>query len=97
MEYTDVIRVGRDNDSEVRVTDISVSRLHAFIKRSEDGSFSVLDNNSKFGTLALINEPKCLRPKNTYFYQFGRTLFEINIVEQKKYAFCLTFLVGVAL
>jgi pSer/pThr/pTyr-binding forkhead associated (FHA) protein len=32
------------------VSDISVSRMHAFIKYDE-GNFLILDNNSKFGTL----------------------------------------------
>lgn len=34
MDYTDEIKIGRGHDADVRVTDISVSRLHAFIKRS---------------------------------------------------------------
>ena len=46
------IKIGRGADSEVRVVDdISVSRSHAFIQRSANGSYFIVDNKSKFGTL----------------------------------------------
>ena len=44
------IKIGRSAESDLRVNDISVSRIHAFIKLQ--GSKIVLsDNKSKFGTL----------------------------------------------
>ena len=52
--------IGRGHDAEVRVTDISVSRLHAFIFK-KDGLFYLADNKSKFGTLALIRYPILVR------------------------------------
>lgn len=48
------ISLGRGHDIAVRVTDISVSRCHAIIKKSPLGFYYILDNNSKFGTLALV-------------------------------------------
>jgi pSer/pThr/pTyr-binding forkhead associated (FHA) protein len=51
LSVTDHIKIGRGHDSQVRVTDISVSRFHAQIKKSVFGDFLVEDNNSKFGTL----------------------------------------------
>ena len=51
-----VIRLGRGQESDVRISDISVSRTHALIKLEKNG-FYIEDNNSKFGTLALINHP----------------------------------------
>ena len=50
--------MGRGHDSDIRVTDISVSRFHALIKKEKDGSFRLEDNNSKFGTLVLIQSPR---------------------------------------
>ena len=44
------IKLGRGHECEIRITDISVSRKHAFIK-SNNNEFYILDNNSKFGTL----------------------------------------------
>lgn len=49
--------MGRGHDIAVRVTDISVSRCHAFIKKSNLGFFYIIDNQSKFGTLALVRQP----------------------------------------
>jgi pSer/pThr/pTyr-binding forkhead associated (FHA) protein len=53
--------MGRGHDSEVRVNDISVSRVHAFIRYKEDG-FYIEDNDSKFGTIVLLKE--ALKLKN---------------------------------
>jgi pSer/pThr/pTyr-binding forkhead associated (FHA) protein len=52
------IRIGRGADSDVRVNDdISVSRQHAFIQKTQSGEYYLLDNNSKFGTLMLLQNP----------------------------------------
>lgn len=64
---TDEIKVGRGHDTDMRVTDISVSRLHALIKKSAKGFFYIEDNNSKFGTLALIKSPIMLKFKEKNF------------------------------
>lgn len=50
------IKVGRGHESNIRVTDISVSRVHALIT-FKDGKFVVQDNNSKFGTLIALDKP----------------------------------------
>jgi hypothetical protein len=57
MLATETVKIGRGHDVDVRITDISVSRLHAVIKRSEKGYFYLQDNKSKFGTLALTRNP----------------------------------------
>ena len=67
MEQRDFIKVGRGHDSEVRITDISVSRCHALIKRSSKGDFIVEDNNSKFGTLVLLRKPYLLSKISTNY------------------------------
>jgi len=48
--------VGRDNNMQIRITDISVSRSHAKISFYND-EFYVKDNESKFGTLILLQSP----------------------------------------
>ena len=53
-EHKPFIRIGRGTDNDLRVTDISVSRIHVFIKRDTDGFFFLEDNESKFGTLIQI-------------------------------------------
>ena len=57
-DYT--IKIGRGHDAHVRVTDISVSRHHASIKKSQRGEYYVQDNGSKFGTLMLVRKPYML-------------------------------------
>jgi len=45
--------LGRGNDTDIRITDITVSRLHAKIRKEKDG-FYLEDNESKFGSLVLL-------------------------------------------
>jgi pSer/pThr/pTyr-binding forkhead associated (FHA) protein len=47
------IKLGRGHASDIRISDISVSRLHAYIKY-ENNKYILTDNNSKFGTLVLL-------------------------------------------
>ena len=45
---------GRNPDADIKVTDLSVSRVHAFVFRTSDGDFYISDNHSKFGTEILV-------------------------------------------
>ena len=67
MDARDFIKVGRGHDSEVRITDISVSRCHALIKKSIKGDYVLEDNSSKFGTLVLVRRPIILSKENTNY------------------------------
>ena len=58
----DFIKMGRGHYCELRVSDISVSRFHAFIKNLAD-EFYIFDNNSKFGTLMLMEKEYRLSEK----------------------------------
>ena len=44
MASRSMIKVGRGHDCQVRVTDISVSRLHAFFRKAANGQFLLEDN-----------------------------------------------------
>ena len=44
--------LGRGHESDLRINDISVSRLHAYLSYS-GGVWNLVDCRSKFGTLAL--------------------------------------------
>ena len=62
------IKVGRGHDADIRVTDISVSRLHARISQGPEGDFFVEDNKSKFGTLLQVRQPvRLMKDKQNYF------------------------------
>ena len=67
MDDRDFIKVGRGHDSEVRITDISVSRFHALIKKTVRGDYILEDNYSKFGTLVLVRRPLILEKSGTNY------------------------------
>lgn len=71
------VSIGRGTDNDLRVTDISVSRVHAFIKRNEEGDYFITDNQSKFGTLVQVQSPMLLSDKFTYNFQQGRSTFKV--------------------
>jgi hypothetical protein len=71
--------MGRGHDSHVRITDISVSRLHAFIVRGSDGFYYLFDNDSKFGTLALIRRPLELTPDTQVQVQVSRSILNLDM------------------
>ena len=52
-------KMGRGHESDLRVSDISVSRCHALLKydAQETNQYYLEDNLSKFGTLVLSNHP----------------------------------------
>jgi len=73
-----VIKLGRGSDSDIRVSDISVSRCHAIISLRE-GGFYVEDNSSKFGTLVRLKNPIVLDNLNTVAVQIGRTVLSFSV------------------
>ena len=79
MDARSMIKVGRGHDCQVRITDISVSRLHAFFRKSNRGDFLLEDNGSKFGTLIQVRKPYILAQDQPNFFQLGRTILEISV------------------
>jgi hypothetical protein len=73
------IKLGRANDSDVRMTDISVSRNHATLKLY-NGYIYLQDNSSKFGTLISLNNSNVLMyPQKQLAVQCGRLHLLFNI------------------
>jgi hypothetical protein len=56
LDKTDEFKIGRSVDTDMKIADISVSRLHSHI-RIVDDKLLIEDNGSKFGTLIKIKEP----------------------------------------
>ena len=63
MSKTRKFFIGRGIEADVRVTDISVSRLHASVFKSYTGHFYLCDCKSKFGTLVQVRAPTRLEHK----------------------------------
>lgn len=62
------VSIGRGTDNDLRLTDISVSRVHAYIKKSPDGDYYLTDNSSKFGTLVQVQSPMIISDKYSYMF-----------------------------
>jgi pSer/pThr/pTyr-binding forkhead associated (FHA) protein len=73
--------LGRGHDSDVRISDISVSRTHARIYL-KDKRYYLEDTGSKFGTLILAKDAVELG-ESKKILQIGRTL--LSVQEVKKY------------
>jgi len=69
----DSIKLGRGHQCDLRISDISVSRTHAYLKYV-NGQFFILDNESKFGTLILLNNDYRITGDKAAI-QIGRTVF----------------------
>lgn len=70
---------GRGHDSEIHLSDISVSRLHATIKLRE-GHFFLEDRNSKFGTLIQARSGLVISRHAPCAVQIGRTVLDFSVV-----------------
>ena len=93
MKETLQLYIGRGHDAHVRVTDISVSRLHATLIKSVQGYYFLTDNDSKFGTLSLVKTPLELPQGSHTTLQIGRSIFDIEVKNMNNFAFnsCLCF------
>jgi len=74
--------LGRGHDSDVRISDISVSRIHSKIF-FKDNQFVLEDCGSKFGSLVLAKDAVEI-DENTKILQIGRTLMSVNNSKYEK-------------
>ena len=78
MSNKSSIKLGRAQECELRITDISVSRNHAKINYI-GGNFYLEDNGSKFGTLVQVKRPILLEQNKELTMQSGRSLITYSI------------------
>lgn len=76
MDY----KLGRGHEADIKITDISVSRLHACIKYTKEG-FMIIDNKSKFGTLICQHNKATFKFNERPLLQIGRTKLAASIRE----------------
>lgn len=76
--------MGRGQDCDLKMSDISVSRNHCAIIYQHD-KFWLQDSNSKFGTLVLSKGPVEVVPNTLTCMQIGRNLmlFQVNSEERE--------------
>ena len=75
-----MIKMGRAQNNELRINDISISRNHAEINISKDEKVHIRDCKSKFGTLVLMKSPESISssPDSLTTYQIGRSVLVFN-------------------
>ena len=56
LDKCDEFKIGRSVDTDMKIADISVSRIHSYIKVVNNRLY-IEDNGSKFGTLIKIKDP----------------------------------------
>jgi hypothetical protein len=84
LKENSYVTIGRSNDSDIRVIDISVSRTHAVICY-HDGKIYLFDSKSKFGTLVLMKDKVFVKNNlSSLNLQIGRTFVEISEVNKNK-------------
>lgn len=78
LEAGTSIKMGRGHESDIRITDISVSRVHCSLK-DEGGSFYLSDETSKFGTLVKVQDALTLTQDCELTLQAGRSILRIEV------------------
>ena len=88
LEKNHEIKVGRGSTSDILISDASISRNHCLLS-IEGKNIYLKDNNSKFGSLILIQNKKFKIIENLpLFFQIGRTFFNLSLIPSKKFFSC---------
>ena len=92
LERNEKLKIGRGHDAHLTLSDISVSRIHGILI-IENKKLYLEDNNSKFGTLCLVQNPSLKLIEDLPLHiQIGRTYLDCKI----KRAFSLFLCCGVS-
>ena len=88
LEKSRQLKVGRGHESNIILSDISVSRVHCHMIVENKNVF-LEDNDSKFGTLVLVQTPSIKISEEIPLYlQIGRTFFEFRVKKNFKLFSC---------
>jgi hypothetical protein len=91
LDNKSYLKIGRSHEADLRISDISVSRFHAMISRNSDGSITIEDNHSKFGSLISIQNPKIpINYDPSLCLQIGRSLVHFNLKPHFKLFSCFS-------
>ena len=62
LDAKQLVKVGRCTDVDIRITDITVSRVHSSLRLISGGKVVLMDDFSKFGTHNLVRKPMMIDP-----------------------------------
>lgn len=89
LDKSGQIKIGRGLINDIVLSDMSVSRIHCLFI-IEGKNIYIQDNNSKFGTLILIQTPNLKLIEDLPLYlQIGRTYLNFEIKEKSNFFFLL--------
>ena len=73
------ISIGRGQDSDVRLGDVTVSRTHSLLLRTKENKIMIKDAGSKFGTLILLQAKKVLISNKILSIQIGKLYLNLCV------------------
>jgi hypothetical protein len=71
------ISIGRGNDNDMKINDISISRSHAMITFNHN--FYLKDLNSRFGTIVMLTKPQAIDKSESLMVQLNRTTIKFSL------------------
>ena len=84
-----ILKIGRGLDMNLILNDLSISRNHCQLELGDNNDIFLKDNNSKFGTLILVQAKEIeILKGQTLTIQVGRTFFNINYKKNFKLFSC---------
>jgi hypothetical protein len=84
LNLNDPISMGRGLKNEIRVNDITISRIHCFLKVTKYGLF-IQDFKSKFGTLVMQKKPfEICKSNNSQIFQIGKAFMKPTVTTKWK-------------
>ena len=88
LDKKNSVNIGRANECELSISELSVSRFHCIIHKDE-GELYLEDNSSKFGTLVLIqNDQMVMNDYVPLRVQINKTFVKFKIVLPFKFTCC---------
>ena len=91
FDKNNILTIGRGLEMNLIMNDLTISRSHCQLEIKENGDVYLTDNNSKFGTLVLVQakELEIFRGQ-TLSVQAGRSYFDINCANSESFFSCCT-------
>ena len=79
FDEKNAISIGRGQDCDVRLGDVTVSRMHSLFVRTKDNKIIIKDAGSKFGTLILLQAKKVLISNKILSIQIGKLYLNLCV------------------
>ena len=79
IDFKNKIKIGRGHEVDINLLDVSISRLHSTLTIDKKRNIFIEDNDSKFGTLILVQTKLKLIENLPLFIQTGRTFMDCRL------------------